>query len=160
MIKVGDTLPSISLKRLTASGIEDLALSDRVKGKKVILFAVPGAFTPTCSQIHLPSFIKQADAIKAKGVDEIICVSVNDPYVLDVWEKVTHAHGKITLLSDGNGEFTKAMGLILDGSGKGLGIRSQRYVALVDNGVLKYLQVEPHPSECTVTCAEEILKHL
>ncbi len=160
MIKVGDTLPSISLKRLTTSGIEDVVLRERVKGKKVILFAVPGAFTPTCSQIHLPSFIKEAAAIKAKGIDEIICVAVNDPFVLDVWEKATHASGKITLLSDGNGEFTKAMGLILDVGKNGLGIRSQRYVAIVEDGVVKFLQVEPQPTQCTVTCAEEILKHL
>ena len=160
MIKIGDTLPSIPLKRLTASGIENVMLMDRIKRKKVILFGVPGAFTPTCSQIHLPSFVRQAEAIKAKGIDEIICVAVNDPFVLDVWEKVTQAQGKITLLSDGNGEFTKAMGLTLEANGYGLGVRSQRYVALVDNGVVNSLQIEPHPTQCTVTCAEEILKHL
>ncbi len=160
MIKVGDTLPSIPLKRITTSGMENVVLRDKIKGKKVILFAVPGAFTPTCSKIHLPSFVKQAEAIKAKGIDEIICVAVNDPFVLDVWEKVAHAQGKITLLSDGNGEFTKAMGLTLNASENGLGIRSQRYVALVDNGVIQSLQIEPHPSQCTVTCADEILKHL
>ncbi|HUX78384.1 MAG TPA: peroxiredoxin [Alphaproteobacteria bacterium] len=160
MIKVGDSLPAISLKRLTASGIEEITLKDRLKGKKVILFAVPGAFTPTCSQIHLPSFVKQVDALKSKGIDEIICVAVNDPFVLDVWEKVTHAHGKITILSDGNGEFTKAMGMTLDASGLGLGARSQRYVAVVEDGIVKSLEVEPHPTQCTITCADEILKQL
>lgn len=160
MIKVGDPIPSIPLKRLTASGIEDVLLKDRIKGKKVILFAVPGAFTPTCSNLHLPSFVKQAGAIKAKGFDEIICVAVNDPYVLDVWGKVAHAGGKVTLLSDGNAEFTKAMGLALDASKNGLGLRSQRYVAVVDNGILKSLDVEPQPGQCTITCADELLKHL
>ena len=160
MIKIGETLPSIPLKRLNGSKIEDVILKDYAKGKKIVLFAVPGAFTPTCSNIHLPSFIKQADAIKAKGIDDIICVSTNDPYVLDVWGKVTHAAGKVTLLSDGNGEFTKAMGLVLDAREKGLGLRSQRYVALVENGTLKSLDIEPHPSECTITCADEIVKHI
>lgn len=160
MIKVGESLPSASLKRLNGSKIEEVMLKDYIKGKKILLFAVPGAFTPTCSKIHLPSFVKQADAIKAKGIDEIICISVNDPYVLDVWGKVAHADGKITFLSDGNGEFTKAIGLILDASKNGLGIRSQRYVALIENETLKSLEIEPHPSECTITCADEIVKRL
>lgn len=160
MIKVGEVLPSIPLKMLTPSGVKEIHLKERVKGKRVVLFAVPGAFTPTCSKIHLPSFVKQADAIKAKGIDEIICIAVNDPFVLDVWGKVTHAEGKITLLSDGNGEFTKAMGLTLDAQAHGLGLRSQRYVSLIEDGILKYIEVESQPTECTVTCAEEILKHL
>ncbi len=160
MIKIGDRIPSVSLKRLTPSGIEDVLLKDKIKGKKVILFAVPGAFTPTCSNIHLPSFLKQANALKEKGIDEIICVAVNDPYVLDVWGKVTHAHGKVTLLSDGNGEFTKEMGLLLDAKGHGLGLRSQRYVALIEDGVIKSLQVEENPANCTITCADEIVKNL
>lgn len=160
MIKVGDTLPSITLKRLKNSKIEDVSLKDYIKGKKVILFAVPGAFTPTCSNIHLPSFVKQADALKAKGIDKIICVSTNDPYVLDVWGKVAHVDKKVTLLSDGNGEFTKAMGLLLDASNFGFGLRSKRYAAVIENGILTSLEIEPIPTECTTTCAEEILKHL
>jgi len=160
MIKIGDVLPSISLKRLTSSGIEEISLKERFKGKRVILFAVPGAFTPTCSNIHLPSFVKQAEAIKAKGTDEIICVAVNDPFVLDIWEKMAYAEGKVTFLSDGNGEFTKAMGLTLDANAHGLGLRSQRYVSLIEDGILKYIEVEPKPGECTITSAEEVLKHL
>jgi len=159
MIKIGDNLPSISLRRLNGTLIEEINLRDRIKGKKVILFAVPGAFTPTCSQLHLPSFVKAADDLKTKGIDEIFCVAVNDPYVLDVWGKVAHATGKITLLSDGNGEFTKAMGLLLDDV-PALGLRSKRYVAVLEDGIVKSLQVEPNPTNCTVTCADEIIKNL
>jgi peroxiredoxin len=160
MIKVGEKIPSTPLKILTPKGIEDFLLLDHIQGKKVILFAVPGAFTPTCSNLHLPSFVKNAPAIMAKGIDEIICVAVNDPYVLDVWGRVTHAHGKVTLLSDGNGDFTKHMGMLLDATDHGLGLRSQRYVALVDNGIVKSLQVESDPASCTITCADEIVKLL
>lgn len=159
MIKIGDSLPEIPLRILKGSTIEVVDLKDRIKGKKVILFAVPGAFTPTCSEIHLPSFVREADALKAKGIDEIFCVAVNDPYVLDVWGKVSHATGKITLLSDGSGEFTKAMGLVLDNLPL-LGLRSKRYVAVLENGIVKYLQVEPNSNKCTVTCAEDIIKNL
>lgn len=156
MIKVGDTLPSIPLRVLKESTIEVVHLRDRVKGKRAILFAVPGAFTPTCSKIHLPSFVAQADTLKAKGIDEIFCVAVNDPYVLDVWGKVSHATGKITLLSDGNGEFTKAMGLLLDDN-PALGLRSKRYVAVLEDGIVQSLLIEPNASKCTITCAENIV---
>lgn len=159
MIKIGDTLPTAPLRILKGSTIEEVDLKNRIKGKKVILVAVPGAFTPTCSELHLPSFVRQADALKAKGIDEIFCVSVNDPYVLDVWGKVSHATGKITLLSDGSGEFTKAMGLVLDNLPL-LGLRSKRYVAVLEDGIVKSLQVEPNPNKCTVTCAEDIIKNL
>ena len=158
MIKVDDTLPAVPLRHLNGSIIEEINLKDRIKSKKVVLFAVPGAFTPTCSQIHLPSFVKEADALKAKGIDEIFCVSVNDVYVLDVWGKVAYATGKITFLSDANGEFTKAMGL-LDNSPV-LGLRSKRYLAVLEDGIVKSLQVEPNASNCTVTCAGEIIKNL
>lgn len=156
MIKVGDTLPPIPLRVLKESTIEVVHLRDRVKGKRVILFAVPGAFTPTCSKIHLPSFVAQTDALKAKGIDEIFCVAVNDPYVLDVWGKVSHATGKITLLSDGNGEFTKAMGLLLDDNPT-LGLRSKRYVSILEDGIVQSLLIEPNASKCTITCAENIV---
>lgn len=156
MINIGETIPIVPLRRLKGSTIETIFLSDWVKGKKVILFAVPGAFTPTCSKIHLPSFVKEADNLKAKGIDEIICVAVNDPYVLDVWGTIVHAAGKITILSDGNGDFTKAMGLVLD-ENKVLGLRSKRYVAIFEDGILTALQVEPNASECTVTCADNII---
>jgi peroxiredoxin len=159
MIKIGDTLPDIPLYTLKGSTIKKVGLSSLIKGKKVILFAVPGAFTPTCSKIHLPSFVRQADALKAKGIDEIFCIAVNDPYVLDVWGKVAHAIGKITLLSDGRGEFTKAMGLVLDNLPL-LGLRSKRYVAIVENGIVTSLQVESDATKCTITCAEDIIKNL
>jgi peroxiredoxin len=156
MIKIGDPLPTIPLRRLSGSTIETVDLNDRIKGKKVILFAVPGAFTPTCSKIHLPSFVKEANILKTKGIDEIYCVAVNDPYVLDVWGKVTHAAGKVILLSDGSGEFTKAMGLLLEGN-PALGLRSKRYVTVLENGIVKTLLVEPDASKCTITCAENIV---
>lgn len=156
MIKIGDTLPELPLRRLNGATIEEINLKDRITGKKVVLFAVPGAFTPTCSKIHLPSFVKEADALKAKGIDEIYCVSVNDPYVLDVWGKVAHASGKVTLLSDGDGSFTKSMGLELESS-PALGLRSQRYVMILEDGIVKNLLTEPKASGCTVTCADHIV---
>lgn len=159
MIQVGDPLPTIPLRRLKGSVIEKIDLNDRIKGKKVILFAVPGAFTPTCSEIHLPSFIKEADALKAKGIDEIFCIAVNDPYVLDVWEKASYAVGKVTLLSDSIGEFTKAIGLMLEENSV-LGLRSKRYVAVLEDGIVKALLVEPNASNCTITCAENIVDML
>lgn len=155
MIKISDPLPSLPLRKLKDSKIEEVHLEEQIKGKKVIIFAVPGAFTPTCSQIHLPSFVKEADNLKAKGIDEIFCIAVNDPYVLDVWGKISHATGKVTLLSDGNGEFTKAMGLLLEGNSV-LGLRSKRYVAIFEDGLLKNLLIEPQASQCTITCAENI----
>lgn len=159
MIKIGDSLPGIPLRILKGSTIEEVLLKDQIKGKKIVLFAVPGAFTPTCSHQHLPSFIQQADAIKAHGIDEIFCIAVNDPYVLDVWNRVTHAEGKVTILSDGNGAFTKEMGLLLEGNPV-LGLRSKRYVAIVDNGILTYLAVEPQATDCSITCAETFMKNL
>jgi glutaredoxin/glutathione-dependent peroxiredoxin len=159
VIKIGAPLPAIPLRRLKGSSIETVNLTDQIKGKKVILFAVPGAFTPTCSEIHLPSFIKQADALKAKGIDEIYCIAVNDPYVLDVWGKVVHAAGKVTLLSDGNGAFTKAMGLLLE-ENPVVGLRSKRYVAILEDGIVTSLQIEPSASQCTITCADHIVDML
>ena len=141
-IQVGDRLPAANLKRLTADGIKDVSVGDLTRGKKVVLFAVPGAFTPTCSERHLPGFVEQADALKAKGVDAIACVAVNDPFVLGAWEKASNVGGKVKMLSDGNGEFTRALGLEFDGSGFGLGTRSRRYAMVVDDGTVKTLLVE------------------
>lgn len=159
MIQIGEYIPGVPLTRLKGDIIETVNLLERIKGKKVIIFAVPGAFTPTCSNIHLPSFVKEEKALKAKGIEEIYCVSVNDPYVLNVWEKITHATGKITLLSDGNGAFTRAMGLAIDDS-KAFGVRSRRYVAVVEDGILISLYVEENPGTCTITCAESIIHFL
>jgi glutaredoxin/glutathione-dependent peroxiredoxin len=156
-IQVGDRLPAINLKQLTADGIKDVPIAELTKGKKVVLFAVPGAFTPTCSEKHLPGFVDQAEAIKAKGVDEILCVAVNDPFVLSAWEKVRNVDGKVRILSDGNAEFTRAIGLDLDASGFGLGTRSKRYAMVVEDGVVKSLMVEDVPTQAEKSSASAIL---
>jgi glutaredoxin/glutathione-dependent peroxiredoxin len=160
MIQVGDRLPAAKLKRLTADGIKDVSLGDITKGKKVVLFAVPGAFTPTCSERHLPGFLQEAEALKAKGVQSIVCIAVNDPFVLNAWDKATNIGGRVELLSDGNAEFTKAIGLELDGSGVGLGIRSKRYAMVVDDGVVKTLLVEDAPAQVDKSSAQAILATL
>jgi peroxiredoxin len=160
MIQVGDRLPAAKLRRLTADGIKDVSLGDITKGKKVVLFAVPGAFTPTCSERHLPGFLEQAEALKAKGVEAVVCVAVNDPFVLNAWDKATNIGGRVELLSDGNAEFTKAIGLELDGSGVGLGTRSKRYAMVVDDGVVKTLLVEDAPAQAEKSSAQAILATL
>jgi glutaredoxin/glutathione-dependent peroxiredoxin len=160
MIQVGDRLPATKLRRLTADGIKDVSLGDITKGKKVVLFAVPGAFTPTCSERHLPGFLEQAEALKAKGVEAVVCVAVNDPFVLNAWDKATNIGGRVELLSDGNAEFTKAIGLELDGSGVGLGTRSKRYAMVVDDGVVKTLLVEDAPAQAEKSSAQAILATL
>ena len=159
-IQVGDRLPAVNLKQLTADGIKDVPITELTKGKKVVLFAVPGAFTPTCSEKHLPGFVEQAEAIKAKGVDAILCVAVNDPFVLSAWEKARNVGGKVNILSDGNAEFTRAIGLDLDASGFGLGTRSKRYAMVVDDGVVKALKVEDAPTQAEKSSAAAILAAL
>lgn len=159
-IKVGDRLPAISLRRLGDGGIDEVGIDTLCAGKKVVLFAVPGAFTPTCSEQHLPGFVQHVAAIKAKGVDAVICVAVNDPFVLDAWGKATDAASRIDFLSDGNAEFTKAIGMELDASGFGLGIRSQRYAMVVDDGVVKTLLVEEIPTQAETSSANAILASL
>jgi glutaredoxin/glutathione-dependent peroxiredoxin len=159
-IQVGDRLPAVNLKQLTADGIKDVPITDLTRGKKVVLFAVPGAFTPTCSEKHLPGFVEQADAIKAKGVDEILCVAVNDPFVLSAWEKARNVNGKVKILSDGNAEFTRAIGLDLDASGFGLGTRSKRYAMVVEDGVVESLMVEDVPTQAEKSSASAILSAL
>jgi peroxiredoxin len=141
------------------SGPKDVTLGEITKGKKVVLFAVPGAFTPTCSMKHLPGFIEHAAAIRAKGVDEIVCVAVNDAFVMDAWGKASGAAGKVRMLADGNGEFTRAMGLELDASGFGMGKRSQRYAMIVKDGQVEHLLVEPGPG-LNVSSAESVLAKL
>jgi glutaredoxin/glutathione-dependent peroxiredoxin len=159
-IQVGDKLPAANLKQLTADGIKDVSVGDLTRGKKVVLFAVPGAFTPTCSERHLPGFVEQAEALKAKGVDTIACVAVNDPFVLGAWEKARNVGGKVTMLSDGNGDFTRALGLEFDGSGFGLGKRSRRYAMVVEDGTVKTLLVEEVPSQAERSSASAILATL
>ncbi len=159
-IKVGDRLPAVNLKRLTSDGIKDVAVAELTSGKKVVLFAVPGAFTPTCSERHLPGFLEQAPSIRAKGVDTIACIAVNDSFVLKAWGKASNVGDQLELLSDGNCEFTKAIGLELDASGFGLGTRSQRYAMVVEDGVVRTLLVEDVPTQAEKSSAEAILAAL
>jgi peroxiredoxin len=156
-IIVGDKIPACTLKTPGASGPVDITTAQLFDGKKVVLFAVPGAFTPGCSNTHLPGFIVYADQIKAKGVDTIVCMAVNDAFVLAAWSK-THNAEELVMLADGNGELTKKFGLELDGSGFGIGMRSQRFAMIVDNGVVKYLGVDS--KEIKDSAAEAILEHL
>lgn len=159
-IAVGDKLPDATFKVRTAEGLKDLTTQDLTAGKKVVLFAVPGAFTPTCHARHLPSYLENLDALKAKGVDTVACVAVNDAFVLDAWGKNAGADGKIVLLSDGNATFTKAVGLDFDGSGFGLGTRSRRYSMLIQDGVVTALNVEDSPGVMEVSGADTILAGL
>ncbi|HXP31667.1 MAG TPA: peroxiredoxin [Stellaceae bacterium] len=158
-IKVGDKIPSLKLRHMTAEGPKEISTDDIFKGKKVVLFAVPGAFTPTCSAKHLPGFVEKAAQIKAKGVDTIACIAVNDAFVMGAWGKDQKTEGKVMMLADGNGEFAKAVGLELNASGFGLGTRSQRYAMVVDNGAVKTLNVE-QPGAFEVSSADAILKAL
>ena len=158
-IKVGDKVPAAKLKQMTPEGMKDIDSSDFFKGKKVVLFAVPGAFTPTCSAKHLPGFVEKASELKSKGVDVVACLSVNYAFVMNAWGKDQKADGKVQMLADGNGDFTRAVGLELDGSGYGLGKRSQRYAMVVQDGVVKTLNVEK-PGAFEVSSAEAILKAL
>ncbi len=158
MIKVGDKIPSMTLKRIGSAGMEEVSTDVLFQGKTV-LFAVPGAFTPTCSMKHLPGFIDKADAFAAKGVDRVICLAVNDPFVMKAWSDHNKAEGKVEMLPDGNAEFTKALGLEMDGSGFGLGTRSQRFALYAEDGVVKDLEVEK-PGAFEVSSAEAMLAHL
>ena len=158
-VKVGDKVPSAKMKQMSAEGPKDVSTDDFFKGKKVALFAVPGAFTPTCSAKHLPGFVDKAAELKKKGIDTIACVSVNDAFVMDAWGKAQNVGDKVVMLGDGNGEFTRAMGLELDGTPNGLGKRSQRYAMVVDNGVIKQLFVE-QPRAFEVSSADHMLKNL
>ena len=158
-IKVGDTLPSATFMHFTADGPAQLAGDDLFKGKTVALFAVPGAFTPTCSARHLPGFLDEAKKLKAQGVDLIACVAVNDVFVMDAWGKSQAVDTDILMLSDGNGEFTKAVGLEMDGSKFGMGPRSQRYSLVAKDGVVTQLNVEAG-GEFRVSAADYMLEHL
>ncbi len=159
-ISVGDKLPSVTLRQVTPEGPKEISTDDFFRGKKVALFAVPGAFTPACSQRHLPGFVDKAADIKAKGIDEIACVAVNDPAVMGAWGRAQKTEGKVTMLADGSGDFARALGLELDLTKGGLGIRSKRYSMLVDNGVVKSLNVEQQPGQVDASSAESLLKAL
>ena len=155
-IKEGDKIPNVKVK---ATDMTDITTDTLFSGKKVVLFAVPGAFTPTCSNKHLPGFIEHADEIRKKGVDDIICMSVNDAFVMKAWGEARGAGDKVRLIADGNGDLTKALGLDFDGSGIGFGLRAQRFAAIVQNGVVKKLAVDAG-GKFEVSSAEAILKAL
>jgi glutaredoxin/glutathione-dependent peroxiredoxin len=159
MIKVGDRIPSVKLRHMTADGPKDISTDDIFKGKKVVLFALPGAFTPTCSAKHLPGFVTKAGELKAKGVDTIACLSVNDAFVMNAWGKDQKVESKVLMLADGNGDFTRAVGLEMDGTTYGMGKRSKRYALVAQDGVVKTLNVE-NPGAFEVSSAEAVLKAL
>jgi len=158
-IQVGERLPQVTFRVMTPDGPVAKTTDDLFKGRKVVLVAVPGAFTPTCHRNHLPGYVQHAQEIKAKGVDAILVTAVNDVFVMDAWAKAAGADG-IEFLSDGNGDFAQAIGLTLDRKDYGLGIRSQRYSMVVEDGVVKSLNVEDTPSKADVSGAEALLKQL
>jgi peroxiredoxin len=158
-IQVGDKVPAVSLRVLSPEGPKEITSDELFAGKKVAFFAVPGAFTPTCSQRHLPGYVDKAAQLKAKGVDTIACVSVNDAFVMGAWAKDQNTGDKVMMLADGSGDFTRAMGLELDATRNGLGKRSQRYSMLVDNGVVTKLHVEA-AGKFDVSDADTMLKNL
>ncbi len=141
-IKVGDKIPSMTLKRLGENGMEDVDTGKLFAGKKVVMFGVPGAFTPTCSGQHLPGYVSRADDLKSKGVDEIVCLSVNDPFVMKSWAEQQNVGSKVTMLADGNCEFTKELGVEMDGRGAGLGTRCKRFMLIADDGKVTDLSFE------------------
>ena len=157
-IQTGDRLPEATLIKVTADGTEPVTTTDYFKGRRVALFAVPGAFTPTCSAKHLPGFVDKGQDLKAKGVDEIACTAVNDAFVMGAWAKSAAAEG-ITMLADGNGQFAEALGLSFDGAKFGMGKRSQRYSMIVADGVVEQLNVE-QPGEFKVSSADYLLEQL
>ncbi len=158
-IKVGDSIPSVTLKHLTESGMQEVTTEEIFKGKTVVMFAVPGAFTPTCSAKHLPGFVEQADAFKAKGVDAVVCMSVNDPFVMQAWAKANNVGNKVMMLPDGNGTLTKQLGLEMDGTAYNLGHRSQRFALVAKDGKVTSLQVEK-PGAFEVSSADNMLKQV
>jgi peroxiredoxin len=159
-IAVGDKVPDVKVYTFSEKGPQETTSAEVLGRGKVVLFAVPGAFTPTCSDHHLPGFVMRAEDLKAKGADSIVCVSVNDPFVMGAWGQDQNVGREVVMLADGNGEFTEAMGLAMDGSGFGLGaLRSQRYAAIIDDGVITWLAVEPGAG-LNVSSAEEVLAAL
>lgn len=160
LIKKGDNIPSVTTKRIGLAGMEDFTLADHIAGKKVVIFGVPGAFTPSCHEDHLPGYLGKLEEMRKKGVDEIICVSANDPFVMDHWAEVSGAKGKITMVPDGNCELIRAMGLDFDGSGAGLGQRSKRFSMIVENGTVESIDVEAAPSDVELSAADACMLKL
>ena len=158
-IKVGDKLPAGTLTHMTKDGPQKISTEQLFGGRKVVVFSVPGAFTPTCDAKHLPGFVQNADAIRAKGVDMIACMAVNDVFVMNAWGKASHVDDKILMLADGNAEYARALGLEMDASGFGMGLRGKRFAIVADNGVVRGLYVEG-PGEFKVSGAEHVLSQL
>ncbi len=158
-ISVGDRIPNVTLMKAGPDGPQPISSQDFFAGRRVALFSVPGAFTPTCSARHLPGFVEKAEELKAKGVDEIACTAVNDAFVLSAWSKSGEADGKVTMLADGNGEFAKVLGLEMDGSKFGMGQRGKRYSMVVNDGVVEQLNVE-EPGAFSVSGADYMLERL
>jgi glutaredoxin/glutathione-dependent peroxiredoxin len=159
-IQIGDSIPKTSFVIMTPDGPEQRSSDQIFKGKKIVLFGVAGAFTPVCDKNHLPGFLNNIGAFKGRGIDDIAVTSVNDIFVMDAWAKGTGANDKITFLADGNGDFARALGLSLDLTARGLGIRSQRYAMIVDDGVVRKLNVEASPGKVESSSAEALLKDL
>ncbi len=160
MIKIGDAIPDVTVKHLGANGLEDVTTGELFAGGKVALFGLPGAYTPTCSAKHLPGFVAQYDALKAKGVDKIVCLSVNDAFVMKAWAESQAAEGKVETLADGLAAFTKALGLEADLSVAGLGVRCRRFALIADKGVVTWIAVEEAPGAFEVSSAEAVLAQL
>ena len=158
-IKAGDRMPSGTLKTMTKDGPKDVTTDELFKGKKVVLFSVPGAFTPTCDAKHLPGFVQLAEQIRAKGIDTIACMAVNDVFVMNAWGKHSGVADRIVMLADGNGHYAKALGLELDASGYGMGTRGQRFAIIVKDGVAEHVNVEA-PGQFKVSAAEHVLSQL
>ena len=158
-ISVGDRIPKATLVKASADGPQPVDSEDFFRGRRVALFSVPGAFTPTCSARHLPGFVERVDELKAKGVDEVACTAVNDAFVLQAWKESGGAEGKVTMLADGNGDFARALGLTMDGSKFGMGERGQRWSAIVDDGVVEQLNVE-EPGAFNVSSADYMVEQL
>lgn len=158
-IKAGDRMPAGTFKRMTRDGPANITTDELFKGKTVVLFSVPGAFTPTCDAKHLPGFVQLADQIRAKGVDTIACMAVNDVFVMNAWGKASGVGDKVMMLADGNGEYARALGLELDAKGHGMGVRGQRFAIIVRDGVAQRVEVEA-PGQFKVSAAEALLAHL
>jgi len=159
-IQVGDKVPSGTLKHMAADGPADISTDELLSGKTVVLFGLPGAFTPTCSAKHVPGFVQNADALKGKGVDTIACLSVNDAFVMGAWGKDQNVGDKVVMLADGSADFTKALGLELDLSGLGMGMRAKRFAMIVEDGTVKHLAIEENPGGLDVSSAEKTLAAL
>lgn len=158
-IKVGDAIPSATLKVMTAEGPNAVTTDELFKGKKVVMFSVPGAFTPTCNAKHLPGYVEHADAFRAKGVDSVVCIAVNDVFVMNAWGKAGNVGDKVVMAADGNGDFTRALGLELNATGFGMGMRGQRFALVANDGVVTGLYVEA-PGEFKVSAADYVLGQL